>query len=362
MRIKVQGKYYDYFDEFAIQTTLASVASTFGFRAYFDVNNPVHRILFKPLSYSTVQFYDDGDKGRLLSTGTILSHNMSEEAKPDLTQISGYSKSGIIEDCQISSKHYPLESNNLSLEQIAKKYCTPLGVNVIIYESVAKDCAETIKKSVARPEQTVKDYLTKIAAQKNVIISHDVNGNLIMFRPVISRKAALSITPTDGVRISLDINGQGIHSDLTSIRQPEKSTDSSNPFTKNYNNQPNFGEEEAKFKIQSISTVKNPLVGIFRPSVDVLSSGTFYNTLTAAKNRMASELENIQFSVNLGYWPNVSVGDVVEITAPNLFIRKPTKLVVSSTVISQNSKSKSWAGTLVLPETFTGETPKNIFA
>jgi prophage tail gpP-like protein len=365
MKIKVKGRFYDFFNDVTINTPLASIASTFAFTAH-ESDVPGNAELFRPLSFHRVQFFDDDM--RLLSTGTILNHRFNEEAMPDLVYFSGYSVPGVLEDSKIPPNSYPLESNGLSLEQIARKYLKYFDIPLIVYPEVAKECAEIIEKSVATPEETIKDYLCKIAAQKNVIVSHDIYGNLIMFRPKIKESPKLFLNDTNTLNISLEVNGQNMHSHYTSIRQPTKSTEDTDAFDRDYDAdagesfEDSFDKPKKKgFQIESISTIRNSLVKGYRPTVDVLSSGTFYTTTTAARNKMASELENIRISFSLNYWPKVSVGDVVEIQSVRRAIPNKVRMIIDSTVISESSDQKTMSGTLVLPETFTGETPKNIF-
>lgn len=364
MKIKVNDKIYQYFDSVSINTSLTAVASTFTFLAYYDPDNDTHKEIFLPLSFPRVQFFDDDDT--LLSTGTLVHNDMTSSAEPSLAQASGYSVGGIMEDCTIPYSAYPLESNNQSLKQIATRFLKLLGVNLIVYDIVKAKCDEIIEKSVATPEQTVKEYLTKIAAQKNVIISHDIYGNVIMFRPDIKGEPKLRIQPENGVSMRLSVNGQAVHSELTSIRQPTKG-DGSNAFEKDYSNltnDPDFptGDTSKSFKVSSVTTIKNPLVKAYRPSVDVLSSGTFYDTDTAVKQRRAKELENISIEFSMAYWPKISIGDIIEVYNPEIRINQWTRFVLSTTNISEDAKEKTMRGTLVLPETFTGEVPKNPFS
>lgn len=376
MQIKVNGKFYDFFNNGTISTNLDAVASTFAFSAKYDPTNPVHKVLFKPLSYLKVEFFE-GD--RLLSTGTITNHSFNSHAAPELVVLSGYSLPGVLEDCQIPFASFPvlsnsdgvevvsLESNNLTLKEITNKLIKPFGVKLIVYDSVTAECNQIIEKTVASAEETVKDYICKIANQKNVVVSHDIHGNLIMFRPTLTAKASLSLNLENTLTMSLVVDGQSIHSDLTCIRQPSKGN-GDNPFAKDATggggtnpDDPNTGDDN-KLKISTMDTVKNPLVGTFRPLVDVLSSGTFFDTKRAAQNKRAAELKNIKLSFSLNYWPVVSVGDIVEVINPELFINSITRMVLESTVISETPTEKTMTGILVLPETFNSNPPKNIFS
>lgn len=373
MQIKVNGKFYNYFNDVSISTNLDAVASTFAFRGLYDPTNPTHRELFKPLSYAKVEFFD-GEQ--LLSTGRITNWAPDSTSITNLYALAGYSLPGVLEDCNIPFVQYPtvsggdgiqvvsLESHGLSLEQIIRKLIKPFGLNFIVYDSVAKECAQIIPKAVGRPEEKIKDYICKIANQKNIVISHDIHGNLIAFRPDAKAAPRLSLNPQNTLSMQPVIDGQGMHSHITCIRQPTKG-DGSDPFSATNEGESFDGggdSTDKKLKVSSMDTVLNPLVGVFRPLVDVLSSGTFYDTHRAALNRRSAELKNIKVNFSLDHWEKVSVGDIVEIVDSEIFLDNKVRMVLESTVISESADRKTMTGTLVMPETFTGDTPVNIFA
>ncbi len=362
MKAKVNGKYFLYFNEVIISTTLDTIASTFSFFAFYDATIPGHNELFRPLSYAKIEFFDDND--RLLSTGTIVHWNFKSDSGPSLVQLSGYSLPGVLEDCQIPYRLYPLESNNRTLAQIAARLISPFNFNNIVYDSVKNEANQTIAKTIAKIDESIKDYLCKVANQKNVVLSHDIHGNLIMFRPDIHSAPKLSLNDQNTVSMELDVDGTKIHSDITTIRQPSRGDNPANQF-ENENDLNNISNPDAPkgkvFKIESISTVKNPLVKAYRPYVDRLTKLSFYDTQRAALNMRAAELKNIRVNFELDHWPVVSVGDIIEVYNPELFIVNKVKMVLETTIIQESSKSKTMKGTLVLLETFTGDEPQNIF-
>lgn len=383
MQIKVNGNFYEFFNDVTISTSLDAVASTFAFSGYYDPTNPVHRQLFQPLSYAKVEFFDND---RLISTGRITNHAPVSTSVKNLFLLSGYSLPGVLEDCTLPFTNYrsvesetsfgssdvskvSLESSGLTLEQIINKVCRPFGLKFIVYESVAAECAQVIPKSVCRPEQTAKDYICKLANQKNVVISHDIYGNLIAFRPRVKSAPKLFLNKQNTLSMNLSVDGQNMHSHITCIRQPEKAkADNDNDFA-NYDEggggssllDPDQVNADHVLKISSLDTVINPIVKVFRPLVDVLSAGTFYDTYRAAQNRRASELKSIKINFSLDHWESISVGAVVQVENDDIFINGKFNLILESTLISESSGSKVMSGSLVLPETFTGETPVNIF-
>jgi len=110
----------------------------------FNPENPEHKQIFKPYSYSTVEVFHNGE---LLMTGTFLNNSFLSASKKSLIPISGYSVPGILEDCEIPVSSYPLQSINLNLKQIAEKLIKPFGIKMIVDPLVEDKMNRTFKSS-----------------------------------------------------------------------------------------------------------------------------------------------------------------------------------------------------------------------
>lgn len=361
MQIKVNGKLYNYFNAVVISTTLDTLASVFSFTAYYDQTNPDHKILFRPLSYYTVEFFND--EGGLIMTGTLTHHSFKSSREQNLVQMSGYSLPGVLDDCQIPYSSYPLEQDNLNLHEIVANIIKPFHLNLITYTDVVPDASQIIAKTVAKVDETIKDYICKVANQKNVVVSHDIHGNVILFRPDITAAPKLLLNGSNTLEMTLDIDGTKLHSTITTLRQPSRGTGKNN-FTDetDLDNVTNPDSPGGKvFKISSIDTVTNPLIGAFRPYVHRLTKLSFYDTQRASLNIRAAELKNIRVNFSLDHWEKISVGDVIQVLNPEIFINTTAKMILESTIIQQSGERKTMTGTLVLAETFNGDEPQNIF-
>lgn len=337
MKIKINGTYIKFFDEVRIALSLDSVASTFSFVGRYNPENPMHRKVFRPLSYSKVEIFNDEDS--LLLTGSIVNHDFNSDARPDLWTLTGYSKGGILEDVNIPYDMYPLESLQRNLKDITERLITPFGIGLVIDPSVTKDAGMVFEKSVASPSESIKSYLSKIASQRNIVVSHDARGNLVYFRPNTKGAPKARFNQKNTLTMSMSVRGQGLHSNISVLRQPS--------------------DEAAN--ISPVDTVKNNLIPVKRPSVRVLSSGTDTATKEAADNELAAELKNIEFRISLNRIEDLSPGDIVEVQNDEIFLFKYTRLMISSTSIAETTNSTGMDISLVLPESFTGEQPKNIF-
>ena len=83
-----------------------------------------------------------------------------------MVTISGYSLTGVLEDCEIPPKIYPLQSDNLSLKQIAQKIIAPFGLKMIVDSSVESLMNSSFKKSTAKEKPKYKKLFIRISITK----------------------------------------------------------------------------------------------------------------------------------------------------------------------------------------------------
>ena len=378
MKIKIKGNYYDFVESFAFSQGLDSVASSFGFTVVFNPDDENHRNIFRPLSYPKVEFFDENDKK--FFTGLILNHSFAATSQPDVLAVSGYSKSGTLEDCTIPYSLYPLESNKRSLTEIAQRYLQPFNIKIVVEESAKKDMNLVYEKTAAEPKDSVKEYLSKLASQRNILLSHNENGDLVFFKPDFSSKPKFTYTEENCLGINLEVNGQNMHSDITILRQPEKKKTPKKKKKKSEEEKvdadgfpiglldgiidpdPKPKKKKPKEKPKFYDSIHNEMVEYFRPIVEILSEGDASATKNAALNLVAEEFKNIRFSVELSRWDDIRAGDVVELQSPKISVFKKLKLVVESFSKEMHKDSQSMSLSLMLPEAFTGSlTKENIF-
>lgn len=338
MRIKIDGSWYDEFNSISVTQNLNAVATVFSFTGRYDRENPFHRKIFKPYQYLDCDFYNDA--GTKFVTGQIVSHDFLSNDVPNLVQISGYSNGGVLEDCSIPLESYPLESIGRNLKDITERLISYFDLKLIIDSSVRSDCNLVYGKSCGEPSGSVKDYLSQLASQRNIVLGHDRHGRISYYRPNVNAKPRVFYDGSNSLEMSLSCNGQGMHSKISALRQPSKS---------------NSGN------ISLSDSIINPFVGRYRPSVQVLTSGEDGETSKGIKNLLSEELKNIKINFSFDKWQPLLVGDIVEVLNPEIFINKKSRFMVESTTINEDEKGRSMTMSVVLPESFTGEIPINVF-
>lgn len=361
-RVTIDKRNVDHFTAGSITLKLDSIASTFEFSSRFSAQNKEHQEMFKPLQYKSVEIFNSQDK--LIFTGTILNHRFRSNSGRELVVISGYSKSGILEDVTIPVSSYPLESTNRSLKDIAERLCGLFGIKVLIsdqaktisetavngkakkvrvksdFESLKAKSNSVFGRTSASPTESIKDYLAKLAGQKNIILSHNEKGDVLLFQPDLLQKPKYFFTKGNSLSMGMDVNGQGMHSDINIVRQPSD-------------------ENEG---VSTTDVAKNTLIGKYRPTTKLLTSGEDTETKDAAKNELAAELKNITATVELqGLFDEIYPGEIVNVHNHYIYNYAYNRWMVDSITMKFDEKSDTTTLNLVPPESFSGDNPRNLF-
>ncbi len=346
MILKIGSKKIEKFNSIDITLKYDSVASTFAFSFYYDSQKglPIGNIG----NYARCTIEDDGE---VLLTGRILSPTYSDGAVKALSTVSGYSLAGVLEDCEIPIESYPLQSDGKTLKEITEALIKPFGLGLVIdqgpnFTEIIDKANEVIATSTAEASQSVKSYLSSIASQKNIVLSHTTGGSLRFTRAYASGKSKYSFeSGSPNVSIDVVFSGQPMHSKITVLRQADDG---------------NAGE----------STVTNPYVNSYRPRVIIQTSGTDIDTLQAAKNALADELKNIRVVVSIGgldkwrYSGNkLRPNTLIDVLAPECRIKKKTQFFVEEVKLMETSEGGQTAVlTCVVPEVHSGQKPYNRFS
>lgn len=373
---RIRMRTVDYFNSFRVSLQYDSVASQFSFAFYFDPKNREHAEL-ACVSHMHEAIVEHN--GEVLITGYILSQSFNRSPRKELSQLAGYSKPGVFEDCDIPTDQYPLEIEGLTLKEIAQKIAAPFGIGVIVDKATGDKTrtpflagppsvqdgqivnevtgeimredptlddklSKRIEKVNAKESQNIKGFLTELAAQRNVVLSHDAKGNLVFtvaktgLKPIAHFEDGLIDT-----HINVTYNGQPLHSHITVVKQADESGG-------------NAGEV----------TIRNPYVPIlYRPRVIVQTSGDDVDIELVAKQALAAELKNITCTISIDRWDInnklIKPNNIITVMSPENFIYHKTKFFVEKVDYEGDAKKTTAVLTCVLPEVYNNNYPKNIF-
>lgn len=331
----------DFFNSFELDLKYDSLASTFAFNYYFNPKNKKHAEL------SCVSHFHEAiveHNGAVLVNGFILSQVFNSGPAKQLVKIGGYSKPGVLEDCNIPPEIFPLQSDGLSIKEIAEKLIKPFKLKMVIDSSVASVMNEKITKSTSEATQTIKDYLTEITAQRDIVITHNSNGDILFTKAKTDLKPIAHFEKgVIGTEYSLAFNGQAIHSQITVVKEASAEGGNAGEYT-----------------------IKNPLCPIvFRPRTIVQSSGTDNTVQDAAKIALSAELKNIVLTIKTDRWDIngqiILPNNLITITDREIFLYNKCKWFIESVKYKGNEKEMTAELTCVLPEVHNKNTPVNIF-
>jgi prophage tail gpP-like protein len=345
IRIKIDGTFYDNVQNLTLDLVFDAIASTFSFEAFFDPDDPAHRRLFRPLSYHDVAIYEDK---KVILTGTALAGRYASTLTGSSSvPVSGYSKTGVLGDCNIPKNQYPLEVNSKSLIEICTALCEPFGISVEVQSDVKEDAEKLYENSTAEASQAIADYLTDLATQRNIVLSHNAAGNLLLTRPKKDRSSIATYREgMPSTEIALEVNGQGMHSEINVLREATIGSD-----------------------IEGDGTVKNPMVSKDRPGTKEQTKGDAGDTGKTAQSVFASELANINLTITSDRWEwyngriisMLRPNEYVTVIAKSCFLSRPSNWFVRAVALSETPEGRTATLSCVIPETFNGEEPKSMF-
>ena len=337
---------FDKFLEFNLNLRYDSVASDFSFTPWFDPSNEAHKQAFKPGTYKPVKVYYNDE---ILLTGTVLNLSFVSSAQNNGLAISGYSVTGVLEDCQIPTSAYPLHSKGLDLKSITEKICAEFGIKVIVDPSVSGKIGKVFKNATATNQQSAKQYITDMAAQQGIIVTHDAIGNIILTECNTKSTPLFDFTGgIPGVEFKLDFDGQKMHSNVTTLRQAKIG-----------------GRNTKKNPVVGQAKVSNPYCNVFRPRVARQQAGDEHDTGKAARTNLSEELKGIGVKGNLSTWNINGVfikpNQIITIENPYLCLFKKTRFFIESVSYKLDANGESCSIDCYLPEVYNQDTPKNIF-
>lgn len=341
---RFKNRKVQYFNDFKIDLVYDSIASTFAFQALFDPDNEAHREIFCVSHYHEAELWHNGE---LILTGFILSQKFRQSPTEEMASISGYSKTGVFEDCEIPPSLYPLQSNNLSLREIANRIANKFKIKVVVDDAVASKMNKVFPDTTASESENIKSYLHEMAKQKDIVITHTPKGELLFTEAKTKQEPILDFDLTKGTphgtSFDLVFDGQGMHSDITLQKQASST-----------------GGNAGKY------TIENPYVPIvYRPTVKSQTSGDDNDTGLAARRELANELKNFKLTITLDDWiikgKIIRPNNTVTIYAPKLFMFKKVTWFIESVSLVGNQESTTATLQCVLPEVYTNQVPVSIY-
>jgi prophage tail gpP-like protein len=373
------------FNNLVFNRKFNSLASTFSFNFYFDPNDQnsaeiicvshVHECV---LYYTTNREpnYEPNKSERVL-TGYLLRSKFRNNGQPQWVQLSGYSKPGVLTDCDYPPDQYPLEIDGLTLRQIVRRAIQPFGLELVsnrtatsagkkfVVEDVDEDDSddddedgEDSKKTAADSSENIASHLSGLAKMRNVVLSHNSAGNVYITTPNTKNKPIITLDFLDssspgikipGLDVELDFNAQGLHSHITVKQQ---------------------ASEEEEDDGQEV-TIRNPLLpvkAVKRPKVCFISEDGETTVRMAALYELGKEIrENVPLTVRMGQiefdGKLIAPNETIAVRDPSLYLYNLCAWFIQDCEIKVDGDEESCVANCVLTfgYDFDEKTLKNVF-
>ncbi|WP_370429590.1 phage baseplate assembly protein [Actinobacillus pleuropneumoniae] len=118
--------------------------------------------------------------GQTVITGYLDELKQSIGGQDKTITISGRDKTCDLVDCAIV--HHSYQFKNQTAKQIAEAICKPFSISVV-WQVQTPEANERIPVWQVEPGETAFDNLSKIARHKGVLVTSDVDGNLLFTEP-----------------------------------------------------------------------------------------------------------------------------------------------------------------------------------
>jgi len=394
MVLKVAGQTIDKFENINVTLMFNSVVSTFSFDLYFDPYNKVHRQIFLPFAYNQCEVV--ANSGETLIKGVIYSPSFKSSSKKHLTNITGCSLAGVLRDCNYLQDGEgnvvfapQVQFNGKSLLDIAQTICDAFALPLTVDKSVLEDARKPYTTDIdAQGSTNALAYLTELANERNIILSHTKAGGLWMTRAIDQAPVFDFSGNSPDYEIELLCNGQEMHSTITCLEQGQAPVSINNPYViPKLKPQFDYNERQQALDIQEHKSPDVSHKNSFVMAVDrkKLLAGTAYRPTSFIKRtgeqnaltvnaELAKELKAIQLKIYIKGWqlpvkqangetkyilfqPNT----YITVKDDECFLFKKTKFFIESVAFTGNAASDTCVLNCVVPEVYNGQPPVNIF-
>lgn len=300
--------------------------------APFEPENTQFRELFKPFSYQDIEVFIGEE---LVFSGTQMGVTPFVTADSKTVTLSAYARCAVINDTCVPISAYPVEVRGMKLDRIANLVTETFPFDVV----TSADVGDSFNVATIKPEKKIASYLLELAKQRDIVLTNNLDGNLLLTKAAESESVAfLKDNQSPLLSIVPQFNEQNYYSDYTAIlpviiRQ--------NPTSYTAKNR----------KLTNALRVDN-----------FMATDSFNgDEKTVAESRRARGLANsISYTCALSTLRDpqgdlYAVNTFVNIDAPTAMVYRDTKMFIKGVTMSLTPKERTCALELTLPEAYNGK-------
>jgi prophage tail gpP-like protein len=343
---RIRNRKVEKFNSFNVSQRFDSVGGTFSFSFYFEPNDNELKELLCIGHYHicTLEFNNE-----MVLKGNIISQSFGSQSARSYVNLAGYSLPGVLEDSNIPTSVYPLQSDGLTIRQIVSKLLQPFGIKFKVDNVVAARMNTVLSTATASESATVKGYISSLCAQQNIIITNTPEGELLFTQIDTTKKPILNFDTTKGLSqpatsFKLSFDGQAMHSHITVMKQADIDGG-------------NAGQH----------TIRNPYVinSVFRPKTIIQTSGTDTDSSKVARQALANELKGLKLIIEVNTWvvdgKLLRTGEFITVINPDIYLYKKSTWFIEGIDFSGDNKRNVATLTCVLPEVYSQKVPEYLF-
>lgn len=352
MRVKVANRVIDKWLDITVSLRFDAVASPFSVSFYFNPASPSDRELFVPGAYNKVVIDHNGET---LITGTTIGQVMRSAPTVQAISVSGYTRSGVLEDCQIEVG-YSKQFQGMNLRQIIEQILKPYSLNLVVDLGIIE--ADTVYPNAPtiEPDQTIREFIATLCKGRNIVFTHTPDGDLLLTRANVNQEPMYNFNgsiPVTGMELSFD--GQKMHNKLYSVGQANLNT-----------NNASQNEVFNPYVLPKGYYVKTyPFDTGYRPAVYVQKTGDDNTTPLTARQYLSQELKNVRLKIDIEGWELngqlVKPNRIVTVQNPDIFLYERSRWFVEQVDLRGDNNRETATLYCVLPECYTQGDVKNVF-
>ena len=335
--IKIDGVEFPNFTGFTLKTSMDKCADEFTFFTSWDSTDLELREIFRPFKYNVVEVFIGG---LLVLTGNIINLQPVTDTNSSTLTVSGYSKSGVLNDCNYPLGSYPLVFNTLRIVDIAQTLAQPFNISVIDGTSDQFVFEEVDLK----PTDNVYSFLAKLCKKRGSLLTSLPNGNMIIQK---SNPARATISLVEGnpnvLGMSTNYSGQKGYSSVSGLL---KGKDTPDPATDD-----SFTETDPFIVDDSES---RPFVF----TIDDIETGSLQEAVRAKLRRLWAD--RISYTVSIQGWRDQNGqrwtdNRRINVEYPSLMIYNNTEFIIRNVELTEDDSKRITKLTLVLPQAYNDE-------
>ena len=295
-----------------------------------------------PFQYKVVQIFIGGV---LRLTGNVVNVLPATGTNKRILKISGYSTCGVMNDCMLPTSAYPPVFQTTTFFDICQAVAS--AFNIKVFDAVGDNIP--FEEVDIKPTDKVYLFLSKLAKKRGVLLTSDVEGNLIIQRTT-DEKAEFTFVEgePDITGITADYKGQKGFTTYTGL------LDASDTIS-------GIGDDSAEVVNEFLQSVAVQRPFVFE--VDELEEGDI-KTATEAKLRR-SLVDMISYTAIFAGWrdPNKKLwadNTRLNVLYPSVMIFRTTEFLISSIDLQKQDDKLITTVKLILPQSYNTEELENV--